>query len=1124
MFKLKKGRIKSAISLLLVLLVSLTSVPFCVNAATTYRLSFYDTYDSDGNLIVSKKQMGKLHSNLQESMFKINGERAYCIELDVPADGTRDYIQNSNSANSVWNKGLNQLQRNLVNMILCFGLESKNKTSAGTKTINGHSIQFYKMYGYTVSVYEAYMATQLLIWEITEGYRSLKRPYTSTKYRLCDAYTGMAGKNIKLIYDAIVSNIKNFNVNPSFTSKNKNDAPEYKLRVTYNPSSGYSIATTSMALTDRNGCLSNYTSLATNRSISFKGYKGETKYLNVKASISGNKLTLTPASVSSSATYSTTSKMASSIEQNVPQTSTGKLIAYGEAEKKDIQDIVCGGTLDPVYAYFSVGVDYDYESSNRNFRVKKSARDKLNNTELANAESGWYFYVRMPKANAEYGSGRTSTFNYYDSTTDSVVSAECYSQNAASYLGLTTTSISYNKELDEHYMILGPTTFANGETGTIKTYLRRYINSTIGTENGKEVPYGNYYIFELGKKTSNFSPTNSINGETSNIDMNPEHYAIPTGCEPYHFTYQEHKNGNKRDGIDAGSNEYYKRLKRLLCNYKATEITTSTYVNYMDTKVRISKTADDGNISDVYFKLTKYNSSGGVASTSTIGPTNSDGYIEKWLSGGNYKIEEIGYSPSGGIPSYVNVPDPIEFSIDEESFNEYYENGYYELNFVNSATINIRVIKSDTADDSKQLNGAVYGIYNTKDKLLETLPATKTTTIGNITYEGFAQSADSYAFGDYYVKEISAPDGYLVDETKHPITVSNANLDRDVVSGIPIVRNRLTVRVADDKTECYVSKKALTGDDELPGAKLKVTDKDGNTVDEWTSGIDPHKIEGLVFDETYTLTETVAPNGYATTNSINFTYTENQQTVVMRDDTTKFEILKVDEENNPLQNAVLQLYDENNTIIDEWKTEGETHKIYGELVVGKTYRLHEKSTPNSNYKLAQDISFTVKDTANVQTVTMVNELYYGSVTLQKQDGDGNSLAGAEFALYKADGTAVLTTKETDGNYTASESGDNALKVDSDGTLKVSGIELGNYYFIETKAPEGKMPYTDKIEFTISSENEDTLNPSLVVKDNSIVALNTGGNGYGLPLMIGFIFIGLSACGIYFVKNFRRKKQ
>ena len=62
------------------------------------------------------------------------------------------------------------------------------------------------------------------------------------------------------------------------------------------------------------------------------------------------------------------------------------------------------------------------------------------------------------------------------------------------------------------------------------------------------------------------------------------------------------------------------------------------------------------------------------------------------------------------------------------------------------------------------------------------------------------------------------------------------------------------------------------------------------------------------------------------------------------------------------------------------------------------------------------------------------------------------------------------------------------------------------------------------EFTISSENEDTLNPSLVVKDNSIVALNTGGNGYELPLMIGFIFIGLSACGIYFVKNFRRKKQ
>ena len=68
-------------------------------------------------------------------------------------------------------------------MICRFGLEGTNKGSATTKTINGHKIDFYTLYGTNATVHEIYLATQLLIWEVAEGYRSTSRnaKYKSTE-------------------------------------------------------------------------------------------------------------------------------------------------------------------------------------------------------------------------------------------------------------------------------------------------------------------------------------------------------------------------------------------------------------------------------------------------------------------------------------------------------------------------------------------------------------------------------------------------------------------------------------------------------------------------------------------------------------------------------------------------------------------------------------------------------------------------------------------------------------------------------------------------------------------------------------------------------------------------------
>lgn len=1121
--------IKKSISVFLVLLIAISIMPVTSSAATTYHVSYYTTYDTNGNPIRSSKQIGKLHSNLAEDMFRINGNRAYCIELDTPSKSTDTYVANTSSASSAWIK-LGKTKQDLIRMIMCLGLEGTNKGSATTKTVNGHKIDFYNMYGKTATVHEIYLATQLLIWEVTEGYRSTNRNTKfRSKYNLSLAYNS----NIRGIYNGIVDRLLILNQRPTFTG-NENHIPKYNFKVRHT-TSGFSIASGDKVLTDKNNVLKNYSSLASNRSIKVT-YKNQTRYLNVKTSISGNKLTLHPNSLSSKPVYSTT-KSVSAKEKNIPSSSSSpQLTTYGEvAGKTDIQDLVGASShVDPVNAYYQVGVEVvDSELSQRNFRINKSMKIQGSETEVESMEQGYYYYVALPSDDKEYGTSTQSTYKYYDRDSDSIVTGKTWSQSSAKELGLNTSSRLYNKELKEYYIIIGPTN-SEGVTGTIRTYMRRYIDSTITTTStGKQVPYGNYYVFELGKKGADFKASSTVNGDDSYIDLDPSHYSMPEGVTCYNFTYQEHLKAkdNKsylanRDGIDTsteeGKIEYYKRLKRYLCSYSATEEGSSTVKNYTQIKVRVSKTADDGQISNVFFKVSKLNSSGTVISTSTWGATNNDGYIEKWISAGTYRIEEIGYGPQGSLPSYVTLPDPVEFTVTPEMAEEYDDAGYYEVSMHNKADVHIQVHKADKLNPTKYINGAKYGIYNDKGKLLEEL-VTSTVKKGSITYDGFAESEDTYPFGDYYIQEIEAPDGYLLDTTKYEFTLNAENLDRYHGEGPSYAFKHMTIDTTDSPTTVYITKRDITGKDELEGAELVL--KQGNDViDKWTSTKEPHKIYNLVFGTEYTLTETISPNGYATTESITFTYEKDGQIVQMKDDTTKYQFVKKDNKGNILSGAKLQLSDEDTKdVVAEWTT-SDTPYTVSKLTVGKTYRLKELSAPSPRYKLAEDIVFTVKDTSEIQTITMTDEIYYGSVTIQKQDDEGNNLGGAEFDLYKADGTKLSTIKNDDGKYSVSSDGTvTSMPTDDNGKLLIDTLELGKYYLTESKAPNGKLPYTGKIEFTISSDSEVSLNQSFTVKDDNVVMLDTGGNGYTIPLTIGIVLLLLSS-SIIFIYYSRRKKQ
>lgn len=218
--------------------------------------------------------------------------------------------------------------------------------------------------------------------------------------------------------------------------------------------------------------------------------------------------------------------------------------------------------------------------------------------------------------------------------------------------------------------------------------------------------------------------------------------------------------------------------------------------------------------------------------------------------------------------------------------------------------------------------------------------------------------------GKYELKEIQALEGYYSNPDPIEIDLSYDHTDKVIYLE--------ELEIQNEKTKVEISKTDITGEKELEGAHLSVSDKDGNVIDEWESTDKAHVIQGLKINEEYTLHEDLAPIGYATTSDITFSVDDDGKStkVVMKDEITKVEISKVDATTGEeIEGAKMSVKDkETEEIVDEWISAKEPHLIEG-LEVGKTYILHEDTAP-VGYDLAQDVEFTIKDTGEIQKVKM----------------------------------------------------------------------------------------------------------------------------------------------------------
>lgn len=320
---------------------------------------------------------------------------------------------------------------------------------------------------------------------------------------------------------------------------------------------------------------------------------------------------------------------------------------------------------------------------------------------------------------------------------------------------------------------------------------------------------------------------------------------------------------------------------------------------------------------------------------------------------------------------------------------------------------------------------------------------------------------------NYWLHEVKPTDGYAYEE--------------DVSFTVSISGNRNTVVMIDDPTHVILSKKAITGSEELPGNRLSVIDHEGNRVEEWMSGEQPHEIIGkLIAGETYRFIEEKPVDGYTYAEDITFIVSKDGSVdqIEMRNDETRVRIRKVDSSGHILRGATLQILDQQkNVVVPDFVSTDETIDITGKLVAERTYYLHEINAPDG-YILSADIAFTVPKSPGLFKVTMTDPKQQSpgsdKMYLYKIDAaTGQGIKGVEFSIYNSNGSLYLT-----------------VNTGEDGYAKFDIPENGSYTYKETKAAPGYLATDHTYSFTIKngeiSENSTVsvvnyLSPEVIIQ-------------------------------------------
>jgi len=387
------------------------------------------------------------------------------------------------------------------------------------------------------------------------------------------------------------------------------------------------------------------------------------------------------------------------------------------------------------------------------------------------------------------------------------------------------------------------------------------------------------------------------------------------------------------------------------------------------------------------------------------------------------------------------------------------------INIVGSGKDGVKSVLTDEAGE-----GFVFGLFTAEDMpyAYGTLMADTLVATGATDKNGMLTLTGTFPHGAYYIRELSAPDGWKItaDRFDLSITPNRKAADENVLRVLMVdaIHNELI------HTKVTLTKTDITGEKTLPGAIIEVYNESGKIIYRDTTD-EMGRIANIpVTPGRYTFREVYAPDGYSL-NDVTMSFTVSADGVVtgdttIRDDYTRFSIEKLDEADEPLAGVEFSLVSSNGVAIMSARTDRNGIATFEKVPFG-TYRIVE-AKPLAGYLPAEmevevkiDGTFINPEHPIATIINVPNE-----IVIRKVDQDGKPLAGASFGLFDAFGErfAVATS-------------------DENGMVRFTKVPYGSYTIRELSAPDGYLASREEIAVTIDADYRSSDKPIATVKNH-----------------------------------------
>ncbi len=432
---------------------------------------------------------------------------------------------------------------------------------------------------------------------------------------------------------------------------------------------------------------------------------------------------------------------------------------------------------------------------------------------------------------------------------------------------------------------------------------------------------------------------------------------------------------------------------------------------------------------------------------------------------------------------------------------------------------NVSFVKLDKSS-GQTLAGAGLTIYDSYGEIAHRFTTTKNAT--QFTVDEFNVNEE------YTLKETTVPDGfYKADDVVFRVSFVNTQNGRvrklfvKDTDGTFKVRETGQIVIEDERVyKVKISKVDLTSEEEVPGAHIQILDENGDVVTEWDSTDAPKEIEGLRPNVTYTLRETVAPEGYKITTDTTFalkadatidyektsTAISSEGVLLVKDDITSINFTKYGLVNEscapdpaayiPLEGVEFEAYsiDEDGNVSDNPVATAKSGKngivVFNKLAKGK-YQIRESKSVDA-FKICEEYFYATVDDNDFAGLTdeegnkidgnrIIDDQYRTDIVFTKvsERNKAKKLAGSTYGLYRKNDSAEETLVATSVS-------------DKEGVVTFKGVLTNiNYVVRELESPKGYYISENPMEMSFKLEGDKVVRNALSDGKGTVVL---GANG------------------------------